>query len=157
MYTLNHKFEKNVIEADGRYLSAKELTALEQYAQEYKNRMVAYQELRDSNKKLVVQALTNLFHAYPDLLQKHKQRCVYDMSETLRYIALSILRDDEVFFMEALMSWLDTILLAYKKTAPCAIAYRHLQEAVEEHLSSPTSALVRPYLEKVRQGLESHA
>ncbi len=104
-----------------------------------------------------MQALTHLFKAYPDLLQNHKQRCVYDMSETLRYIALSILRDDEVFFMEALMSWLDTILLAYKKTGPCAIAYRHLQDAVEQHLSGNTASLVRPYLERVRQGLEAHA
>jgi hypothetical protein len=157
MYTLNHTLEKNVIEADGRYLNAKELTALEQYAQGYATRLTAYQEVRDHSKQLVVQALTHLFKAYPDLLQSHKQRCVYDMSETLRYIALSILRDDEVFFMEALMSWLDTILLAYKKTGPCAIAYRHLQDAVEQHLSANTVSLVRPYLERVRQGLEAHA
>ena len=157
MYTLNHTLEKNVIEADGRYLNAKELTALEQYAQGYASRLTAYQEVRDNSKQLVVQALTHLFKAYPDLLQNHKQRCVYDMSETLRYIALSILRDDEVFFMEALMSWLDTILLAYKKTGPCAIAYRHLQDAVEQHLTGSTVSLVRPYLERVRQGLEAHA
>lgn len=157
MYTLNHTLEKNVIEADGRYLNAKELTALEQYAQGYAGRLTAYQEVRDHSKQLVVQALTHLFKAYPDLLQSHKQRCVYDMSETLRYIALSILRDDEVFFMEALMSWLDTILLAYKKTGPCAIAYRHLQDAVEQHLSPNSASFVRPYLERVRQGLEAHA
>jgi hypothetical protein len=157
MYTLNHTLEKNVIEADGRYLNAKEITALEQYAQGYATRLTAYQEVRDHSKQLVVQALTHLFKAYPDLLQSHKQRCVYDMSETLRYIALSILRDDEVFFMEALMSWLDTILLAYKKTGPCAIAYRHLQDAVEQHLSPNTASFVRPYLERVRQGLEAHA
>jgi hypothetical protein len=157
MYTLNHALEKNVIEADGRYLTAKELTALEQYAQGYAGRLAAYQEVRDMNKQLVIQALTNLFKAYPDLLKNHKQRCVYDMSETLRYIALSILRDDEVFFMEALMSWLDTILLAYKKTGPCAIAYRHLQDAVDQHLSSNSAGLIRPYLDKVRQALEAHA
>jgi hypothetical protein len=157
MYTINHTIEKSVIGADGRYLNVQELSSLEQYAQEYSHRLEAYQDLREHSKPLVIQALTHLFKEYPDLLQKHKQRCVYDMSETLRYIALSILRDDEVFFMEALMSWLDTILLAYKKTGPCAIAYRHLQEAVDERLSETSAAYVRPYLDRVRQGLESHA
>ena len=157
MYTLNHTIEKNVIDADGRYLGAKELSTLEQYAQGYANRLAAYQELRDHSKPLVVQALTQLFKGYPDLLQHHKQRGVYDMSETLRYIALAILRDDELFFMEALMSWLDTILLAYKKNVACAIAYHHLQDAVEQKLSASSVLLIRPYLERVRQGLESHA
>jgi hypothetical protein len=51
MYTLNHTLEKNVIEADGRYLNAKELTALEQYAQGYASRLTAYQEVRDNSKQ----------------------------------------------------------------------------------------------------------
>jgi hypothetical protein len=157
MHTLNHDLEKTVLDADGRYLNAGELGVLERYIESYSKRLETYQLLRDNSKALVVEALRHLFESYPELLQKHKQRCAYDMSEVLRYIALSILRDDETFFMEALFSWLDTILVAYKKNNACADAYGYLKQAVEKQLPSRCSLMVGPYLEKVQQVLESHA
>ena len=157
MNTLNHTLEKNVLEADGRYLNSRELQPLEQYLQSYTTRLETYQQLRDLSDKLVLQALRKLAQAYPDLIQQHGQRCKYDMTEVLRYIAVSILRDDEIFFKEQMMSWLDTILLAHRKTNQCAIAYRALQEAVNTSLSPAGSSLVRPYLDIVLLALQSHA
>ena len=72
-------------------------------------------------------------------------------------MSVAILRDDEVFFKEQMMSWLDTILLAHKKTAYCVVAYRNLQEAITTALPAPSSNLIRPYLEVVIQALQSHA
>ncbi|HEY9749913.1 MAG TPA: hypothetical protein V6C63_14605 [Allocoleopsis sp.] len=157
MHTLNHTLEKNILEADGRYLNAQELNPLEQYLQSYKVRLETYQQLRDQSDKLVLQALRKLAQAYPEIIQQHGQRCKYDMTEVLRYIAVSILRDDEVFFKEQMMSWLDTILLAHRKTSQCTIAYRALQEAINSSLSAVSSSLVRPYLDIVLQSLQSHA
>ncbi|HEY9858288.1 MAG TPA: hypothetical protein V6D16_02200 [Candidatus Obscuribacterales bacterium] len=157
MHTLNHTLEKNILEADGRYLNSRELDPLEQYLQSYKVRVETYQELRDHSDKLVLQSLRKLAQAYPEIIQQHGQRCKYDMTEVLRYIAVSILRDDEVFFKEQMMSWLDTILLAHRKTSQCTIAYRALQEAITSSLSPTSGTLVRPYLDIVLQSLQSHA
>lgn len=157
MNTLNHTLEQHILDAEGRYLNAQELSPLEHFIQSYTARLEAYQHLRDQSDKLVLQVLRKLAQTYPDLIQKHGQRCKYDMGEVLRYIALSILRDDEVFFKEQMMSWLDTILVAHNRTAHCATAYRYLQEAVNATLPATSSNFVRPYLDIVLLSLQSHA
>ncbi|XHX76871.1 MAG: phycobilisome protein [Stenomitos frigidus ULC029] len=157
MHTLNHNLEKSILEADGRYLGTHELSQLEHYAQSYAVRLQIYQQLRDNSEKFILYALRKLSQSYPDLIQQHGQRCKYDMTEVLRYVALSILRDDEVFFKEQMMAWLDTILLAHKRTAHCVIAYRYLQEAITTALSNDALAMTRPYFDLITQSLETHA
>lgn len=157
MHALNHTLEQKVIDADGRYLDAQSLKQLEHYFQSYQLRLDTYQQLRDHSKDLVTQSLKHLGQAYPELIQKHGSRCQYDMTEVLRYIAISILRDDEVFFKEQMMSWLDTILMAYKKHGHCATAYKHLQDAINAKLAPAASSMIRPYLDDVILVLQSHA
>jgi len=156
MHSLNHTLGKSVAAADGCYLDTQALYPLEQYVQSYAIRLHAYEQLRDRSEKLILQALRKLAQVYPELVQQHGPRCQYDMTEVLRYIALSVLRDDEIFFKEAMMSWLDTVLLAHKKTAHCVVAYRHLQEAIAATLPTSDSMLIRPYLDLVIQALQSH-
>jgi Phycobilisome protein len=157
MHALNHVLDRKVLDADGRYLDTQGLKPLELYFQTYASRLEAYQHLRDKSKDLVTQALKKLSQTHPELIQKHGPRCQYDMSEVLRYTALSILRDDETFFKEQMISWLDTILLAHKKHAHCATAYRYLQDAINNSLPASTSSIVRPYMESVILTLQSHA
>jgi hypothetical protein len=157
MHTLNHDLEKNVLEADGRYLDAQGLYPLEAYVQSYATRLHTYQQIRENSEKLVIQALRKLAQTYPELIQQHGQRCKYDMTEVLRYIALAVLRNDETFFKEQMLVWLDTILLAHKRNSHCVIAYRNLQDAIAMTLPGADSNLIRPYLEIVIQTLQSHA
>lgn len=157
MQTLNHTLENSFLDADGRYLNSQELFPLEQYFQTYTTRLATYQHLREQSDKLILYALRKLAQAHPDLIQQHGQRCKYDMTEVLRYIALSVLRDDEVFFKEQIMSWLDTILMAHKRTSHCTLAYRHLQEAINSTLPAASSTLIRPYLDIVLLALQTHA
>ncbi|KGF72550.1 phycobilisome protein [Neosynechococcus sphagnicola sy1] len=157
MHVLNTTLEKNVIEAEGRYLNSRELAPLEDYLQSYAIRLETYQSLRDQNEKLLLQTLRKLSQSHPDIIQQHGPRCKYDMSEVLRYIALSILRDDETLFTEQMMSWLDTILMAHKRNVHCATAYRYLQETITSNLSAGCCNLVRPYLDSIMQTLQSHA
>lgn len=157
MHTLNHALEEKVIEADGAYLDGQALRDFEYFVQSYTARLETYQHLRDKSQTLVLQALRKFAQSHPELIQKHGQRCQYDMSEVLRYIALSILRDDEIFFKEQMMAWLDTILLAYKRNEHCMTAYRYLLDAVNASLPSSNSTLVRPYLDYVITVLQSHA
>ncbi|MBC6422826.1 MAG: phycobilisome protein [Hormoscilla sp. SP5CHS1] len=134
MHTLNHTLEQSLIEADGRYLNSTELYPLEQYIRSYTTRLETYQQLGKHSEKLVIQALRKFAQAYPELIRQHGGSCKYDMSEVLRYIALSILRDDELFFKEQMMLWFDTIMRAYKKTNHYTTAYRYLQKAVDATL-----------------------
>ena len=157
MHTLNHYLEKSILEAEGRYLSAQELSLLERYAQSYAVRLQTYQQLRDNSDTFIASALHKLGQTYPDLIQQHGPRCKYDMTEVLRYMALSLLRDDEVFFKEQIMSWLDTILLAHKRTDHCLVAYRSLQAAIATTLASDSLAMTRPYFDLITQSLQSHA
>lgn len=157
MQTLNHTLDRKVFEADGCYLDTQGLKHLEQYLQTYPTRLESYQKLRDHSQQLVQQALKKFGQAYPEIIQKHGQRCQYDMLEVLRYIALSILRDDEVFFKEQMMSWLDTILLAHKRNSHCVIAYRNLQDAINASLPPASSSLIRPYIDSIILTLQSHA
>lgn len=157
MHTPNHTLEKNFVQADGRYLTAQELQPLEQYVQSYVDRLETYQQISQQSDKLVLQALRQLAQSHPELIQKHGQRCRYDMTEVLRYMALAILRDDEVFFKEQMVAWLDTILVAHHRTAHCITAYRYLSEAISRSLPSAATNLIRPYFDVLTNALQSHA
>lgn len=157
MHTLNYTLDRNVVEADGRYLDSQELQPLEEYVQSYATRLETYQQLRDLGEKVVLMALRKLAITYPELVQQHGGRCKYDMAEVLRYIAIAILRDDETFFKDQMMVWLDTILLAHKRQAQCGQAYRNLQEAIATTLPAAAANLVRPYLDLIIQSLQAHA
>lgn len=154
---LNHTLEEKIVRADGSYLDAQGLRSFEQYVQSYAARLETYQMLRDKSAALIVQALRKLAQTYPELVQKHGQRCQYDMTEVVRYMALSILRDDETFFKEQVIDWLNTILMAHKRHDHCTTAYRYLLDAVNTSLPTANSTLIRPYLDCVITILQTHA
>lgn len=156
MHTLNHDLDECFLDADGAYLDAKGLQMLEYFAQTYSQRLEAYNALREHNAVLVQGALNKMSQIHPELMQKHGKRCQYDMTEVVRYMALAILRDDEVFFKEMMTSWLDTVLMAYKHHNHCATAYRFLQEMVDAQIPA-CSMVVRPYIDSVVLMLQSHA
>ncbi len=154
MHTLNYKLDKSVLDADGRYLDSQELYPLESYIQSYMARLSAYRHLQEHSDKLVVLALRKLAQLYPDLIQQHGARCKYDMTEVVRYIALSILRDDELLFKEQMLGWLDTMLLAHKRHSHCRQAYQNLQDAIAANFVASETELIRPYLELILRTLD---
>ncbi|MEO1147542.1 MAG: phycobilisome protein [Cyanobacteria bacterium J06638_22] len=155
MHTLNHDIDECILNADGSYLDANGLQALEHFAQTYQQRLQAYNDLREHSASLVQGALKKMSRLHPELMQKHGKRCQYDLTEVIRYMALSILRDDEVFFKEMVTSWLDTVLAAYNHHNHCATAYRLLQEMVDAQIPD-SRMVVRPYLDSVVMLLQSH-
>lgn len=157
MHALNHTLERILLQADGRYLNIQELEVVERYVQTYATRLQTYEQLREHGDKLVVAALRKLMQVQPELVQQHGPRCKYDLTEVLRYIALAVLRDDETFFREQLLFWLDTVLLAHGRTENCVIVYRSLKDAVAKALPAANAQLIHPYLDSVIQSLGSHA
>lgn len=157
MPTLNHTLEEQIIVADGRYLSQEELRCLENYVNSYAMRLETYQKLSLHSEAIVLNALRKFARVHPETIQQSGKRCQYDMSEVLRYIALSILRDDEFLFLEKIMFWLDTVLRAHHRQAACSKAYQYLQEAVEETLTPANCSLIRPYIGIVLNSLQPYS
>ncbi len=157
MHTINHTLEEQVLSAEGKYLEPQGMSDIERYAQTYATRLETYHNLREQSNALILQTLKRLGQNHPDLINKHGQRCQFDMACVLRCVALSILRDDEVFFIEEMMSWLDTILVAYKRHDHCAEAYQMLMHDMEAALPSSNIDLIRPYIDSAILTLQSHA
>lgn len=156
MSVLNRALEKQIIDAEGRYLTAKELKALEDYTNGFAARLETYQILSEQSSAIVLGALKKFARVHPEIIQQSGKRCQYDMGEVLRYIALSILRDDEFLFLEKVMFWLDTVLRAHQKQAACTKAYQYLQEAIDETLPAASCDLVRPYINTVLSSLQAY-
>jgi hypothetical protein len=154
MRSLNSTLEELALSSEGRYLTSSELQPVQRYLKSFSNRVQTYNLLRDKGDKLVQLALKKFLPLHPDVMQKHGKRCVYDMNEALRYIALSILRDDEKFFKESLFFWQANILSAYRQNGNCLVAYRCLQDVVHEHLPAPAQQLINPYLDMILETLD---
>ncbi|MBD0334663.1 MAG: phycobilisome protein [Cyanobacteria bacterium Co-bin13] len=157
MPALNHSLEKQIVAADGRYLTPEELRSLENYVNSYAQRLETYQKISQHSDAMVLNALKKFARVHPEIIQQSAKRCQYDMSEVLRYIALSILRDDEFLFLEKVMFWLDTVLRAHHKQAACSKAYQYLQEAIDETLTPASCSLIRPYISIVLNSLQPYS
>ncbi|CAN1209620.1 hypothetical protein TUMEXPCC7403_05310 [Tumidithrix helvetica PCC 7403] len=147
MPAINRVLEDKSREADRMYLTDSDLGLLERYAKDFANRAKTYNLLRDRNEAIVKQSIQMLALNYPSLVEKLADRCKYDMSNVLRYIALAILRDDEQFFRDQMGDWLSTVLCSYQVSTECSMAYRKMQESINTQLPSECAILVKPYID----------
>ena len=145
MLTINRTLDEKMTEIDRVYLTDTDLVNLERFANSFSVRVKTYNLLRDHAEEITVRTLKLLSQQYPELLQKHLQRCKYDMSNVIRYASLAALRDDEVFFSETLMDWLANIINSYQVAKECSTAYRLLQSVIDEMLPAECAAIVKPY------------
>jgi hypothetical protein len=147
MLTMNRTLDEKIANIDHVYLSDSDLVNLERFANSFSVRVKTYNLLRDRADEITIRSLKLLAQQYPELVQKQLQRCKYDMSNVIRYASLSVLRDDELFFREALMDWLANIINSYQIAKECSTAYRLLQSVVDEMLPAECAALLKPYSE----------
>ncbi len=155
MLTMNRTLDEKFGDIDRVYLNDTELLNLERFANSFSVRVKTYNLLRDHADEITIKALKLLAQQYPALVRKQLQRCKYDMSNVIRYTSLSVLRDDEIFFREALMDWLANIINSYQITKECSTAYRLLQSVVDEMLPAECAALVKPYSEMAISALHN--
>ncbi len=145
MLTMNRTLDEKIAVIDRVYLNDSDIYNLERFASSFSLRVKTYNLLRDRADEITIRALQLLAQQYPELVQKQLQRCKYDMSNMIRYASLAILRDDELFFREALMDWLANIINSYQIAKECSTAYRLLQTVIDERLPAECAALVKPY------------
>lgn len=147
MLTINRTLDEKMIAVDRVYLTDTDLVNLERFANSFSVRVKTYNLLRDRAEDITIRTLKLLAQQYPELLQKHLQRCKYDMANVIRYASLAALRDDEVFFSETLMDWLANIINSYQVAKECSTAYRLMQSVMDEMLPAECAAIVKPYTE----------
>ena len=154
MRTINSTLEELANESEGRYLTRTELQPVQRYLKTFSVRLKTYDIIRERADKLVNLALRKFMSLQPEVMRKHGSRCQYDMSEVMRYIALAVLRDDERFFKESLLFWQANILTAYRQNGACVVAYRCLQETLNEYLPAQAYQLIEPYISIIMQTLD---
>lgn len=153
---INYSWDEVINESDGRYLTDTELQKFQQYVQTFTVRSKTYEILREKSEPLIKHALKKFMLTYPDVMEKHSQRCLYDMRMAVCIIGLSILRDDLRFFKETLFLWQANILGAYQRNQSCHKAYECLQEVFKEYLPPACNQLLKPYVDVMLQSLDTH-
>lgn len=142
---MNRTLDEKIAVIDRVYLNDSDIYNLERFASGFSLRVKTYNLLRDRADEITIRSLQLLAQQYPELVQKQLQRCKYDMSNMIRYASLAVLRDDELFFREALMDWLANIINSYQIAKECSTAYRLLQTVIDERLPAECAALIKPY------------
>jgi hypothetical protein len=117
MLTMNRTLDEKISSVDRVYLTDTDLVNLERFANSFSVRVKTYNLLRDLADEITVRSLKLLAQQYPELLQKHLQRCKYDMS----------------------------IINSYQVTKECSTAYHLFQAVINEMLPAESAALVKPY------------
>ncbi|MEE3716183.1 phycocyanin [Tumidithrix elongata RA019] len=147
MLTINRVLEDRSREVERVYLKDSDLGVLERYASDFAHRAKTYNLLRDRSEDIVQRSIQLMSLNYPNMIAKLADRCKYDMSNVLRYIALAILRDDEQFFRDQMGDWLSTVLCAYQVSTECSMAYRKMQEVINTQLPNECAILIKPYID----------
>ncbi|MGG6296519.1 phycobilisome protein [Leptolyngbya sp. AN02str] len=152
---MNRLLEESIRNADGRYLSDRELSPLEHYAHSYHNRLNTYTLLHQNADQLVTRSLQQMGVSDPYVTQ-HKTTCFRDMSYVVRMVAIALLRDDEDGFKQEFVLWMQNILAALHKDAQSAKAYRILQITIANELPSDNAKLVNHYLSEFIAALSTN-
>lgn len=145
---MNTLIERCIQEADGRYLTDRELQPLDAYISSFATRMQTYTILQEKSESFILQALQVLAKTDAQTVRQHKEKCVRDMGYVMRAIAVAILRDDEQAFRDELLLWLQNILAALHKEQQSSRAYRLLQDVVRDQMPSECATLVNYYLDE---------
>lgn len=142
------------IETDGRYATAAELNFLRQYLDSLDTRITAYQELRESQDKIIervkkekrkgIENSNGNSDELPDI-------CIRDMRDMLRFSASAMLFNDLEHLRDVLL-WYKTIVRAFGYDGCMDDNYHLLEDMVNIYLPPEKAGLMTPSL-KLNQGL----
>lgn len=138
--------QSSVKNADGQYLADAELQLFEDFLASYHLRHKVYMFLQERSQELILETLREMMHISRQAIQEHGEICRRDMSYVLRFASVAILRNDDAFFTEHLVLWMQNIMMALRKEQQSAQAYRILQTVISRHLPEEEAAVVNHYL-----------
>ncbi|MEL6223254.1 MAG: hypothetical protein AAFR31_11495 [Cyanobacteria bacterium J06627_8] len=143
---MNTQLIRPFSQVDGRYLQDSELSSIQDFVTSYEQRTNVYRYLKDHSDTLILKTFRSLMASHRKVIQTHSEICKRDMSLVLRYIAVSILKDDENSFIESLVLWMQNILFALNKEEQSVEFYIALQRIVAQEMTTGEAALVNQYL-----------
>jgi len=147
MLAINCALDQKIEGIYRAYLTDEDILNVEKFINGFPLRVKTYSLLRDQSDELVLRSINLLAQQYPVLVQKSSRVCKYDMSLNLRYVALSILRDDETFFRETLTDWHANIIHSYGISKEVAVAYCLLRDLTKKIAPPECFSLINPYFE----------
>lgn len=149
MRTITRLLEDKAKTIEKSYLNNGDLSQLETYVSSFNTRVTTYNLLRDSAEEFLDKSMEQIAKEYPALYQRQADRCRYDMTQTLRYMALSILRNDEIYFRDQLIDWLSNILNSYSVATDCSTIYKNLQKLIDKKFPAECATLAKPYTDMI--------
>ncbi|MDX2098545.1 MAG: hypothetical protein SFW36_12275 [Leptolyngbyaceae cyanobacterium bins.59] len=139
---------------EGQYLSDEALDALKGYLSDYPKRRKTYEILMKASEQLIAATLQQLEKTDYQTIQVHRNICIRDMTEVLRLIARAILLGDDDGFYDFLL-WMQNMMRAVHKEEQSARAYSIMQSIVQAKFPPEEGTLIRGYLNRVVEMLQS--
>lgn len=140
-------------EAEQRYLKPEELGVINQYVNSLPERVEAYRTLRDRELEIMQQVADQLEAALPHETVENLERSLKNALLLLRYSAMGMLLNDEMFVQERLLSWLTKAVSIHNTQAIDTALFRLLNQRLTQALTAKQINLVGPYIAKVQTAI----
>lgn len=150
---MTQAIEALLIEAEGKYLTAEALDPIKTYVKGWPERRSAYQQLRSSEKTIVLDTLKELQRERPTLSPQVLELCKRDLVLALRHCAMAMLLQEEELLQERLIEWLEEQVRLYDLQDLYTALYRLLQQTLKQQLSPGNLELIRPYVTQAQVAL----
>lgn len=147
---MNRKLDALFNEPEKRYLDGKDLSILSQYVSSLPERMTVYRSLRDQELAIMQPVADALQQQMPDASEAAIEQSVRHALMILRYAAMAMLIDDDVFVDDRLKGWLPEIVKAYGTQAVHQRLFQLLQQQLNQSLTPAQISLLKPGLSKVQ-------
>ena len=140
-------------EAESRYLKAEELKTLSQYVDSLPERLEAYRQLQEKELDVMQVVADRLQDGFPQEDTQTLERSIKNALLMLRYCALAMLLDNEIFVKERLLSWLRSTQQTYNTQTIDATLHKLLNLQLSQALSSQQMSLLKPLLNLAQTAL----
>lgn len=149
---MGNLLQRFAIEADGRYFSVEERTALRDFATSIPSRLAAMENIEKVEEAALRSAIEQLQGQYPDFARYHDQawaRHYRDLQLVLRAAAVAMVLDDPAEMEDRLLFWLRTMFAANQYTPEFVRdSVNRLRESLDERLDAETAGRIQPYLKR---------
>lgn len=139
------------VDVEGRYATDKELQFLEAYLESVKDRLSAYEKIRDNEEQIIAQWEAQKRSRNENLFELNgkdiTEICRRDMTNMLRCSATFMLFDDLDRLQDGLLLWYKTIVKSFGYTKYAQINYQLIQDVIKLYLSAEEAALMLPVLQ----------
>lgn len=137
--------------AEGRFPSVEESRRMLVIARSYERRLAVCVAL-EAKESVIARRATELTMAkYPKFRERHMadEKSMRDMSLVLRYVAHSLLRNDEEFLREKLLYWMQGVFASKGFGEVTRSAYHFVRSVVAEELAPADAVEVNRFVDVI--------